>query len=317
MYLPFYDLQEEPFRLTPDPRFLHLAEPHRVALTALVQGVVLRKGFVMVTGPVGTGKTTLLHAALQILSDKSFANTVIRSAFLIHPTLSRDEFLEALLEEFEIPCASTSKPRRLTALHQLLLDAQRRGGTAVLLIDEAHLLSTDLLEEIRLLSNTDTYREKLLQIILSGQPELLTLLARPELNALRQRIASRCQLRALSLPEMRAYVAERLHAAGLRGPSPFPGPALEAIYHYTQAVPRLINLVCDSCLEIGFNTKRRLIEPDIVEEAAAALGLPETALAAPVKNPSSNGQQPQAKAPRSAIDILIEAMRQGRATAQE
>jgi len=127
MYLAFYELHEEPFRLTPDPRFLHLAEPHRGALTLLVQGVMLRKGFVMMTGPVGTGKTTLLHAALQILHEKSFSKVKLASAFLINPTLSRDEFLEALLQEFEIPCPSASKAQRLAALHQMLLETQRRG----------------------------------------------------------------------------------------------------------------------------------------------------------------------------------------------
>ena len=316
MYLAFYELHEEPFRLTPDPRFLHLAEPHRGALTLLVQGVMLRKGFVMMTGPVGTCKTTLLHAALQILHEKSFSKVKLASAFLINPTLSRDEFLEALLQEFEIPCPSASKAQRLAALHQMLLETQRRGGTAVLLIDEAHLLSAELLEEIRLLSNADTYREKLLQIVLSGQPELAALVAKPELHALKQRIASRCVLRALSFPETRAYIAERLHAAGLRGASPFPAPTLEAIYRYTQGVPRLINLICEHCLEAGFTTERRLIGPDLVEDAAVALDLAGTAPVGPVKN-TPNGQQPEARVPRSTVDILIEAMRQGRATAQE
>jgi general secretion pathway protein A len=316
MYPAFYELQEEPFRLTPDPRFLHLAEPHRAALTLLVQGVVLRKGFVMVTGPVGTGKTTLLHAALQILHKKSLSTAPLASAFLINPTLSRDEFLEALLQEFEISCPSASKAQRLAALHQMLLEMQRRGGTAVLLIDEAHLLSAELLEEIRLLSNADTYREKLLQIVLSGQPELAVLVAKPELHALKQRIASRCALRALSFPETRAYIAERLHAAGLRGTSPFPAPTLEAIYRSTQGVPRLINLICGQCLEAGFATERRVIGPDLVEDATVALDLAETAPVGPVRS-APNRKPPEPNASRSTVDILSEAIRQGRVTTQE
>jgi general secretion pathway protein A len=273
MYTDFYELREEPFRLTPDPRFLHLAEPHRAVLTTLLEGVILRKGFVVVTGPIGTGKTTLLHAALQILLDRCQAKTPLASAFFVNPTLSRDEFFEALLEEFEVPCSSASKPRRLLALHQMLLETQKQGGTAILLIDEAHLLTPELLEEIRLLNNTDSYREKLLQIVLCGQPELLSLLKRPDMRALQQRISGRGQLRALSVAETRTYIVERLHAAGLRGASPFPHTTLEAIHKYAQGVPRLINLLCDSCLSIGFANQTKHIGLDIVEEAAFVLDL--------------------------------------------
>lgn len=308
MYTSYYHLKEEPFRLTPDPRFLHLAEPHRAALTTLLEGVILRKGFVVVTGPVGTGKTTLLHTALQILSDRSLAKTRFKSAFLVNPTLSREEFLDAVLEEFEVLCSSTSKPRRLAALHQMLLETHQGGGTSVLLIDEAHLLNLELLEEVRLLSNADSYREKLLQIVLCGQPELWLLLHSPELCALHQRIANRCQLRSLSLAETRTYIAERLHAAGLRGPAPFPHAALEAIHHYARGIPRLINLVCDSCLSIGFANQRKQIGLDIVEGAATTLDLSVTAPAKPIE---------PAKAARSTVDILIQEIKQGRAAAQE
>ena len=312
MYLSFYGLREEPFRLTPDPRFFHLAEPHRDALTALMRGVLFRKGFMMLTGPVGTGKTTLLHTLLQILTERFFPENRMLSAFLLNPTLSRDEFLEALLEEFEIDCSSTTKPRRLQVLYQALLDTQRRKGTALLVIDEAHLLTLELLEEIRLLSNMDTYREKPLQIILCGQTELLSLLAKPETRALQQRIADRCQLRAMSLPETRAYVAERLHAAGLRGPAPFPSPTLEEIHRVTQGVPRLINLLCDGCLMIGMNTNRKQIQLDILEEAATALGMnarTDTSAApdCPVA-PQRHNQTAQ-----SAVEALIETIRQARA----
>lgn len=141
MYLSFYQLKEPPFRLTPDPRFLHLAEPHRVVLTSLVEGVLLRKGIIVATGPIGTGKTTLLHAALQLLSGPAIAKSLISSAFILNPVLTRDELLEAILEEFNITSTGPSKPRRLMALHQMLLETQYRGGTAVLIIDEAHLLT--------------------------------------------------------------------------------------------------------------------------------------------------------------------------------
>ncbi len=274
MYTAFYQLKEEPFRLTPDPRFLHLADPHRTALKMLLQGVLQRKGFTVVAGPVGTGKTTLLHTALQILTEKSEGRGRLVSAFLVNPTLAPAELLEAVLDEYEITCTATSKPRRLAALHQMLFQTQQEGGTAILLIDEAHLMSVELLEEIRLLGNTDTYQEKLLQIVLCGQPELFAVLQRPELQALQQRIASTCLLRPLSLPEVRAYMAERLHAAGLRGSSPFTGTAVEVIHRLTNGVPRLINLLSDACLLVGFELKRKQIDQFLVEQASEdVLGL--------------------------------------------
>ena len=274
MYTAFYQLKEEPFRLTPDPRFLHLADPHRTALKVLLQGVLQRKGFTVVAGPVGTGKTTLLHTALQILTEKSEGRGRLVSAFLVNPTLAPSELLEAVLDEYEITCTATSKPRRLAALHQMLFQTQQQGGTAILLIDEAHLMSVELLEEIRLLGNTDTYQEKLLQIVLCGQPELFAVLQRPELQALQQRIASTCLLRPLSLPETRAYMAERLHAAGLRGSSPFTGTAVEVIHRLTTGVPRLINLLSDACLVVGFELKRKQIDQFLVEQASEdVLGL--------------------------------------------
>jgi general secretion pathway protein A len=274
LYTAFYQLKEEPFRLTPDPRFLHLADPHRTALKVLLQGVLQRKGFTVVAGPVGTGKTTLLHTALQILTEKSEGRGRLVSAFLVNPTLAPSELLEAVLDEYEITCTATSKPRRLAALHQMLFQTQQQGGTAILLIDEAHLMSVELLEEIRLLGNTDTYQEKLLQIVLCGQPELFAVLQRPELQALQQRIASTCLLRPLSLPETRAYMAERLHAAGLRGSSPFTGTAVEVIHRLTTGVPRLINLLSDACLVVGFELKRKQIDQFLVEQASEdVLGL--------------------------------------------
>jgi general secretion pathway protein A len=282
LYTAFYQLKEEPFRLTPDPRFLHLADPHRTALKVLLQGVLQRKGFTVVAGPVGTGKTTLLHTALQILTEKSEGRGRLVSAFLVNPTLAPAELLEAVLDEYEITCTATSKPRRLAALHQMLFQTQQQGGTAILLIDEAHLMSIELLEEIRLLGNTDTYQEKLLQIVLCGQPELFAVLQRPELQALQQRIASTCLLRPLSLPETRAYMAERLHAAGLRGSSPFTGTAVEVIHRLTTGVPRLINLLSDACLSMGFELKRKQIDQTLVQQASEdVLGL--------VKGPFSPG----------------------------
>jgi general secretion pathway protein A len=315
LYTAFYQLKEEPFRLTPDPRFLHLADPHRTALKVLLQGVLQRKGFTIVAGPVGTGKTTLLHTALQILTEKSEGRGRLVSAFLVNPTLTPAELLEAVLDEYEINCTATSKPRRLAALHQMLFQTQQQGGTAVLLIDEAHLMTVELLEEIRLLGNTDTYHEKLLQIVLCGQPELFAVLQRPELQALQQRIAGTCLLRPLSLPETRAYIAERLHAAGLRGSSPFTGTAVEAIHKLSNGVPRLINLLSDACLMAGFELKRKQVDQLIVNQAAEdVLGLvkPATiiATASGASSGTSQGQEKEiaGRTPEAQVEERVPAM---------
>jgi hypothetical protein len=205
----------------------------------------------------------------------------------------------------------------------MLLETQRKGGTSLLLIDEAHLLTPELLEEIRLLSNADTYQEKLLQIVLCGQPELLGLLRRPEMRALRQRVASSCSLRPLNLTEVRAYVAERLHSAGFRGPaSLFPTQVLEEIVRLTEGVPRLINLLCDACLTIGYKTQRPIIDLRTVSEAALELGLHEAQVEfvaeeeAPV---SGNGIRGKDATPEAvigtALDLLIAAMKRRSALA--
>lgn len=274
MYLEFFKLNREPFCLTPDPKFLHLAEPHRNALVSLVQGVLRRRGFMVATGPVGTGKTTILNALLYLLSNlhKPRERKLV-SAFLVNPLLTRDEFLESLLEEFEVQVTSHTKPRRLLALHELFLQAQSQGGTAVLIVDEAHLLTVDLLEEIRLLTNMDTHREKLLQVILCGQPELASVLLQPQLRALRQRIALLAQLRPLTATETVAYIDQRLRLAGLKGATPFVPASLDEIYRKTQGVPRLINLICDSCLAVAFQMHCRDIDVGIVRAAAAGLTL--------------------------------------------
>lgn len=317
MYLEYYELKEEPFRLTPDPHFLHLSGPHQNALTVLLEGILYRKGLVMVTGPIGTGKTTLVHTALKMLTEVSKQKIPIRSALMFNPTLTRDEFLEMMLEDFEVSCPSASKPKRLFALQQMLLDTQRQGGTAVLFIDEAHLLTSELLEEIRLLGNADTHHEKLLQIVLSGQPELVTMMNRRELSALQQRIAARASLRPLNLLEVRAYVAERLHFAGLQGASPFGPGALEQVLHFSTGVPRLINLLSDACLTLGFKAQQKTILPELVGEAAISLGLvaampmvgdsEKKVLSVPVPSAPS--------APRSIVDTLIETMKQSREVA--
>jgi general secretion pathway protein A len=315
LYTKFYGLKEEPFLLTPDPRFLHLAQPHREALTSLLESMLLRRGIMVFTGPVGTGKTTLLHAALQVLSEKPGMQDRLRSAFVVIPTLSSDEFLEAVLDEFEIPSAGKSKPARLQALHRMLLETYRMDGLAVLLIDEAHLLTSELLEEVRLLSNVDTYGGKLLQIVLCGQPELLPALRRKEMTALQQRIASRSSLRPLSQVEARGYIVERLNIAGLRDQSSFTPRSLEAIYFLSRGVPRVINLLCDGCLRLGARTQQKQIQPEMVEEVAESMELNS-------EEPSTDGLMipapaDQAEVLQTAVDVLIHAMKQARRGGRE
>lgn len=278
MYSVFYGLKQEPFRLSPDPRFLHLAETHRNALRALVEGVASRRGLQISVGPIGTGKTTLLYCLQHILAHEASAERPLRSAFVVNPTLTSDELFEMLFDELEISSAGASKPARLRALHQLLLDSHRRNGAVVVIIDEAHLLTPVLIEEIRLLLNLDNYPVNVLQVILCGQPELLPLLMKPELSALRQRIAVVSRLRPLTLVESRAYIAERLHVAGLHGEGPFTTAALEEIYRLSNGVPRLINLVCDRALTIGFRRQTKRIGPDFVGEASDELSLGQMTL---------------------------------------
>src|SRR5690349_12697841 len=184
MYLAFYKLQKPPFRLTADPHFFHLADPHRNALTKLLRGIAGRKGIMVLTGPIGTGKTTVLNA-LMYLTSKTSPEHKISTAFLVNPVLTREEFLEWLIDDFEVACSGKSRPQRLQALYRVFREAQKAGGTSLLIIDESHLLSTEVLEDIRLISNMDCHQEQLLQVVLCGQPELGSKLLQPAVKALR------------------------------------------------------------------------------------------------------------------------------------
>jgi general secretion pathway protein A len=288
MITTFFNLKDEPFRLTPDPRFLHLANTHGEVLGAVVQAILRRKGFVVVSGPIGAGKTTLLHAALQIVSQQSVSQAPITSAFIVNPLLAPDEFLETLLMDFEIPCSGTSKPARLNALHKAFIEAQRRGGTSVLLVDEAHLLSLELFEEIRLLTNVETYHEKLLQVVLCGQPELLPVLQLPRLRPLQQRVAVSCELRPLTFPETQAYIAERLRKAGLQGPSPFTMQSIKRVHEFSGGIPRLINLLCDSSLSVAYAQRKKQIDLAVIEEAEGKLDVKAPAAALELQNGVTN-----------------------------
>ena len=284
MYLDYYHLKEEPFRLTPDPKFLQLPETHREALTMLVRGVLDRSGLMLLTGAIGTGKTTILNGFLSVVA-RCHPTKPVPTAFIVNPRLTADEFLEMLLLEFEVPCGSNSRPARLSALERLLFCTCSGGSTCLLVVDEAHLLSNDVLEEIRLLMNTETYKEKLLQVVLCGQPEICEVVNDPAVKALRQRIAGRAHLRSLSQSEMRMYISERLRTAGLEQANPFSFAALDRVYDFTGGVPRLVNILCNTCLAIGSETCRAKIGNDIVEEAAARHEMSDTGLAGRIAGP--------------------------------
>lgn len=290
----YFGLKQEPFRLTPDPRFLHLAETHRNTLRSMLEGVSARRGLQVAMGPIGTGKTTLLYCLQHILNHESSPGCEVRSAFIVNPLLQQDEFFETLLDEFEAPCDAATKPARLRSFHQLLLNAHSSGGGVVIIIDEAHLLPPALLEEIRLLLNLDNYPVNVLQVILCGQPELMQVLLKPQCAALRARIAVVSSLRPLTLVETRAYVAERLHVAGLRGENPFSTLALEEVFRQSNGVPRRINLLCDRAMAFAARRQTTRIGPEFIIEAVDDLSLLDVVSSIPV----AAHQEPSIAAPK-------------------
>ena len=262
MYLDFFGFNEMPFKLTPDPKFLYQTAAHREVLAQLLYGVQQSKGFIALTGEIGTGKTTLLHALMKRLAESASV------AFLFNSTLSFDGLLEYILEDFGISAPSgASQAQRLFALNNFLIERRRLGQSAVLILDEAQNLDAKTLEQVRLLSNFETPHEKLLQILLVGQPELLDTLDRPELRQLKQRISLRCRILPLTADQTRDYVRTRLRIAGARDLGLFSDAAITRIAEHSCGVPRLINTLCDHCLLIGYADQIRRIDRPIVEEA--------------------------------------------------
>ena len=261
MYLTFYGLAEKPFNATPDPRFLYLSPAHREALAQLLYGVRERKGFIVLTGHVGTGKTTLLHALRQRLDGQTAVS------FVVHSTLPFDGILEYVLEDLGIAKGGESRARRLIALNNFLIERERTGQNTVLILDEAQNLAPATLEDIRLLSNFETPTTKLLQILLVGHPELKAKLQLPELAQLTQRIGLRCQIPPLALDETREYIRTRLRIAGAHDLELFTSPAVDRIMEYSGGTPRLINIVCDHCLLFGYVDQERRIGRHIVNRA--------------------------------------------------
>ena len=268
MYESFYGLKENPFKVTPDPRFLYLSENHREALAQLLYGVKENKGFIVITGEVGAGKTTLIHCLLERLN----GNEHVRTAFLFNPKLDVNDFIQYILQELEVRVKRGTKGDYLQILHHYLLDAHKRDEKVVLIVDEAQGLRPELLEEIRLLSNLETSRSKLLQIILAGQPELSRTLLDPGFRQLRQRINLRYHLPALSEKETKEYIEKRLRVAGANGVI-FTKRAIEEIYRRSGGIPRLINILCDNALLEGYALEQKIVGKGPVIEAARDLRL--------------------------------------------
>jgi general secretion pathway protein A len=267
MYRQHYGLLRSPFEMTPDPAFLYLGEAHREGLATLVYGVRARKGFVMLTGEVGTGKTTLLHALLSQLDPNT------QAAFVFNPRLEALDFFRLLFDEFDIETKCATKAEYLIALNKFLIERLERDHPTLLIVDEAQNLSSDMLEEIRLLSNLETPSSKLIQIMLVGQPELEEKLARQELRQLRQRIVLRFRLRPFEQDETEQYVEERLRLAGYTGKGLFKRGALRRLHAVTGGIPRLLNVVCDGSLLLAYSRGQALIDVDAVDEVARDLGL--------------------------------------------
>ena len=267
MYLDHYGLVRLPFEMTPDPSMLYLGEAHREGLATLVYAVQAGKGFCVLTGEVGTGKTTLLHALLSQLE----GNTA--SAFIFNPQLEALDFFRLVFDEYGIDARCESKSDFLLALNHFLIERLSRGDKTLLIIDEAQVLPPEMLEEVRLLSNLETPTAKLLQIILVGQPELSDVLARPELRQLRQRVVLRHHLRPFNEKELEDYVDQRLSLAGYTGPGIFKNGARKELFRVTGGVPRLANVVCDGALLGGYARGLTSLGADMIEEVARDLQL--------------------------------------------
>jgi general secretion pathway protein A len=266
MYKKFFNLTRNPFDLTPDPTCFVPTKHHNEALAALYYGVRRHKGFVVVTGEVGTGKTLLLRCLLRLLKESK----EIAYAYLFNSRLSPTEFLQYILSDFGLPVAGKNKSELLLDLGQFLISRGSQKLTTVLIIDEAHHMSAEILEEVRLLSNLETTEDKLLQIVLVGQPELDEKLDSIGLRQLKQRIALRAHLGALDAVEAKGYIEQRLQIAGAESsPSPlFPPQTIAMVYRHSRGIPRLINTICENALITAYARQLRCVTPEIIVDVA-------------------------------------------------
>jgi type II secretory pathway predicted ATPase ExeA len=275
MYTSYFGFREKPFNVTPDPRFVYMNPAFREAYASLLSGIRERKGFVVLTGEVGTGKTTLLRVLMKNLE------ATVRFVYFYNTTLSFEELLTYACEELGLETGGGGRLKKIQALNDFLIEQLRKGGTGALLIDEAQHLSEHVLENLRLLSNLETGTEKLLQIILVGQPELEAKLAQPSLRQFKQRVSVQCRIDRLKDREILPYIQFRLESVGSPRKDIFGKAAVERVAHYSNGIPRLINIICDNALTIAFATSQRTISPEIIEEVAGDLRLKE-----PVPSPA-------------------------------
>jgi type II secretory pathway predicted ATPase ExeA len=273
MYERFFRLTENPFRLTPDPRFLYFTPKHRETLSALVYGILARKGFLMVTGEAGTGKTTLIHTLLGMLTERK-----VSCAFVFHPLLEPTDFLEHVLVDLGVTPPSRNKGEMLRTLHGFLLRRHHEGGITALIVDEAHKLSPALLEEIRLFSNLETSTDKLLQIVLAGQSELDDLFRQEDLRQLKQRVSIRGRLSSLTLAQTAEYLAHRLGICGRTAGELFPPETVPLLYKLSRGIPRLINSIADNALLLSYAQQAQCVTIATLREVSFDLDLGEVHL---------------------------------------
>jgi general secretion pathway protein A len=268
VYNEYFGFESDPFRVNPDPRFLYMSESHAEALATLVYAVQERKGFITLTGEVGTGKTTILNALLQKLGPS------VQTAYIFNTSLTIEDLFSALFEELELdPIEPFRKTAALSRLNHHLIQRLENGQQTLLIVDEAQNLSEDMLEEIRMLSNLETPQSKLLQIMLVGQPELAEKLSRPAMRQLRQRVELRHAIRPLQAEETAYYIRERLVVAGHPKGDVFAGAAEKAVHRFSRGIPRVINVLCDNSLIAAFSRESKRVTAAMVETAASDLGL--------------------------------------------
>lgn len=265
MYERFFGLKEKPFNVTADPAFLFFSHRHKEAFSHLIYGIKERKGFLEITGDIGTGKTTLCKALLNSL-DKN-----IKTALVLNPDLTKTQLLKMILQDLGIAVERNSGISLLTKLNEFLIQQLAQGNNVVLIIDEAQNLKASLLEQIRLLSNLETEKEKLLQIVLVGQPELREKLKLPALRQLRQRISVRYHILPLKKDEIETYIRHRLSVAGSATAVNFSNGAIEEIYRYSQGIPRMINILCDKALLCAFVRETKKINSEMIRQCISEL----------------------------------------------
>ena len=268
MYNAFFGFTDNPFSLSPDPGFLYRSVQHEEALANLIYGVQSRKGFIVLTGEVGTGKTTMLECLRDFLETQ-----FIEFAFIFNSRITTEQFFEMIAYDLDLRCPRTSKTEVLFALNHLLIQQANEGRTTVLIVDEAHNLEWDVLEEIRLLGNLENRRGKLLQIILAGQPELERKLDSPNLRQLKQRVVLRSNLRAFEEAETAEYISTRLAKVGMQSQTVFPAELVFEIHRRSEGIPRLINAICDNLLLTAFALESKFATMHMLDEVSADMRL--------------------------------------------